>query len=82
MRIQKKVYKTLTNNQSQGDWIEHLKEDAQFIDNNINKNVAKEMTKLRYKKIIKKKIRQKVFGNLKTVQQSHSNVKDIIYDTS
>ena len=39
------------------------------------------MTKLQYKTMIKKKIRQKVFENLKTVQQSHSKVKDIIYNT-
>ena len=30
--------------------MEHLKEDVQFIDKNINENVAKEITKLGYKK--------------------------------
>ena len=75
----RKVYEALKNNPSKEDWIEHLKGDVQ--DKNINENVAKEMTKLRYKKISKKKIRQKLFGNLKTVQQSHSNVKDMIYNT-
>ena len=30
--------------------MEHLEEDVQFIDKNINENVAKEITKLQYKK--------------------------------
>ena len=79
--LTKKVYETQKINPSKGDWIEHLKEDFQFIDENIDEKVAKEMTKLQYKTMIKKKIRQKVFENLKTVQQSHSKVKDIIYNT-
>ena len=79
--LTKKVYETQKINPSKGDWIEHLKEDFQFIDENIDEKVAKEMTKLQYKTMIKKKIRQKVFENLKTVQQSHSKVKDIIYST-
>ena len=46
MRVQKKVYETLKNNLSKWDWIEDLKEDVQFIDQNINENIGKEMTKL------------------------------------
>ena len=65
--LTKKVYETQKINPSKGDWIEHLKEDFQFIDENIDEKVAKEMTKLQYKTIIKKKIRQKVFKNLMTV---------------
>ena len=65
--LTKKVYETQKINPSKGDWIEHLKEDFQFIDENIDEEVAKEMTKLQYKTIIKKKIRQKMFKNLMTV---------------
>ena len=66
---------------SKGDWIEHLKEDFQFINENINEKDAQEMSKFQYKSMIKKKIKLKVFENLKDVQKTHSKVREICYQT-
>ena len=60
-----------------GDSIIQLKKDYQFINEEINEKEAQEMTKYEYKSMKKTKVRKRVFENLKTIQQTHSKVREI-----
>ena len=60
-----------------GDSIIQLKKDSQFINEEINEKEAQEMTKYEYKSMKKTKVRKRVFENLKTIQQTHSKVREI-----
>ena len=49
--LTKQVYEAQQINSAEGDWIEHLKEDFQFINENINEKKAQEMSKLQCQSI-------------------------------
>ena len=77
----KRVYNEQKINPSRGDWICQLKEDFEFIGEEFTEESANMNTKTDYKKIIKLKVRAKVFEKLKETQSTHSKVSDICYDT-
>ena len=54
----KKVYEAQKTNPVKGDWILQLKEDFQFINEEINEKEALEMSKYEYKSMIKKKVKK------------------------
>ena len=49
------------------EWIIQIKEDFQFINEEINEKEALEISKYEFKSMIKKKVKQRVFENLKTI---------------
>ena len=79
--LTRRIYNAQKSNPVKGDWIQFLKEDFALIGEEINEKIAQDTSSQDYKKIIKERIRQKVFNNLKAIQESHTKVKDIQYDT-
>ena len=77
--LTRRIYNSQKSNPVKGDWIQYLKEDFELIGEEINEKIAQETSKYEYKKIIKEKIRQKVFHNLKANQESHTKVEDTPY---
>ena len=64
-----------------GDWVNHLKDDFAFIEKDVNEEEARSNSKIEYKKVIKTLVKEKVFEKLKNIQDTHSKVKEIIYNT-
>ena len=81
IELTRKVYEAQKINPVKGNWILHLKDDFKFIGEDVNETEAVEKSKFEYKTMIKKKVKLKVFENLKNVQQSHSKVREICYKT-
>ena len=75
------MYNAQKSNPVKGDWIQYLKEDFEFIGEEVNEKLARETTKVDYKNIIKSKIRDEVFKVLKTTQGTHTKVNQIVYNT-
>ena len=47
-----------------GDWVNHLKEDFEFIEKDVNEEEARSNSKIEYKKVIKSTVKEKVFEKL------------------
>ena len=77
----KRVYIAQKTDPVKGDWINYLKDDFEYLGEEVNEEEAMATPRSEYKKLIKDRVRQKVFEDLKAIQSSHSKVKDIFYDT-
>ena len=71
MELTRRVFNDQRDDPVKGDWVNILKEDFNFIGEEINEEDAKSTSKFEYKKKIKNMVRQKVFENLKQVKESH-----------
>ena len=77
--LTKRVYNAQKKNPNKGYWIHYLKEDFNYIKEDIDETEAKEKTKYEYKKLIKRKVREQVFLGLKLVKESYIKVREIQY---
>ena len=79
--LTKKVFKAQMADPVKGDWVNHLKDDFAFIEKDVNEEEARSNSKIEYKKVIKTLVKEKVFEKLKNIQDRHSKVKEMIYNT-
>ena len=74
-----KVYKAQKRKPAKHDWFLTITNDKTKIGLNLNDQQIKSMSKIKYKKILKSKIRANAFNELNKVKESHSKVKNIKY---
>ena len=77
----KRVYDAQKEDPVKGDWINLLKEDFKYIGQDLNEEEAKSTGRTEYKKVIKSKVREKVFIDLNLIKETHSKVQNIQYET-
>ena len=56
-------------------------EDFAFMEKDLNEEEAKSKSKIEYKNLIKTMVKEKVFEKFKNIQDSHSKVKELKYNT-
>ena len=76
----KRVFEAQKNNPTTGDFIELVKKDLEIIGLEYDEAFFCLKTKSELKEIIKKKIRDAAFEELKLLQIKHTKVKDIKYN--
>ena len=76
----KRVYTADRDNPTKGDFIELVKEDLESIGEPFDENGIYSKYKSLFKQIIKRKIRDPAFRNLKDIKNSQSKIRDIVYD--
>jgi hypothetical protein len=77
--IVKKIYNAQKNRPCKGDWINIIDNDFEALKLNINEDIIMNMTDREYKKIIKYKVREKAYIDLRSKQKTHKKVKEIQY---
>ena len=77
----KQVYNEQKVNNINFDWINQLKEDFIFIEEEFTEEYDKKNSKTEYKIIVEQKVRNKVFAKLKETQRKHIKVSEICYNT-
>ena len=75
----KRVFKAQKNTPTTGDFIKLVQKDLEIIGLEYDEALFCLKTKSELKAIIKKKIRDAAFEELKLVQEQHTKVKDITY---
>ena len=76
----KKIYMAQKENPMKYEWIKLLEKDFELIGETADDSKIKLMKKKKYKKIIKEKVTKAAFESLQAKKNSHSKVKNIIYD--
>ena len=76
----KRVFNAQKDNITPGDFLELVKGDLANIGEAFDEESIMLQTKPQYKNHIKKKIRAKVFEDLKAMQMGHSKIRGIKYD--
>ena len=76
-----RVYNAQKANPVWGDWVTCLKEDLNYLGEEVIEEKAKTTSEVDYKKTITDQVGQKVFEDLKKVKSSHNKVKHICYHT-
>ena len=76
----KKMYEKQKKNSTKGDWFQLLKEDFNFIEEDMDEEKIKTMSKQEYKQKIKVLVRKASFKVLNEEKQGHKKVKNIVYD--
>ena len=64
---------------SKGDWCELVKQDMEKINITIDEESMCGMGKTQFKSIVRKSVMSVVFNSLKTVQLTHTKVRNILY---
>ena len=77
----KRVFEAQKQQTTKGDWIELIKGDFQLIEEQFNEDNIKAMSKNKFKRYIKEKIRKAAFKYLTRLQSSHSKIKHIKYES-
>ena len=72
-----RVFETQNRNRNKKDWVTSVEKDIEELELNISFEEIKEMTKDRWKNIVKNTIQQKTFMKLEAKKQTHSKVKDL-----
>ena len=75
-----KIYEAQKIKPSSGDFINLVKNDFETIGLEMNELEIKQISKQKFKKMIKSKVRDAAFSYLKSLQMSHSKMKDIQYE--
>ena len=76
----KRVYKAQKESPTPGDFVELVKEDLNVIGEAFDEETIFMRSKDQFKTIIKEKIRQSAFRDLKNLQMKHSKIMNIQYD--
>ena len=77
----RKVYQAMKEDPSKDDWVNLVKTDLEDIGMNPDSDVEiSVMSKDEFKKLVKKKVREKTFKYLEGIKQSHKKVKDVVHD--
>ena len=72
----KRVYEAQKMSPSKGDWIELVKNDFEIVfGKEFGENLIKNMSKIKFKKLIKLKIQKVAFDYLIDLKNSHSKIK-------
>ena len=77
----KKFYEVQKINPSTGDFIEIVKQDCEKIGLDLSDEEISQISKQQFRKIVKSKILKAAFLFLKTLQKTHSKMKNIEYDS-
>ena len=78
--LTKRIYCAQKNDPTPGDFTELLAKDFEMIDEIQNDETIKRTNSNSYKQFIKSKIRMRALKYLKSFQQTHSKVKEIVYE--
>ena len=78
--IIRKIYNKQKQQPSKGDWINLLKEDFAFIEENMDEMKIAEKSEQSYKNEIKEKVKNATFKEYIRLKKTHSKIKDITYD--
>ena len=76
----KKIYKAQSRNPSPGDLVELLKSDFEMIEETFDEKSIVNTSVDSYKKFIKSRIRAAALKYLNQIKETHSKVKDIVYE--
>ena len=61
------------------DWSNIVKEDMNKISLNLSNEDISMLPKYKFKVMVKKHVRKRVFSELETIKQGHSKVRDIVH---
>ena len=75
-----RIYQAQKSNPSPGDFVNLVQKDLEILGLSISESEMKQTTKSRLKKIIKEKVENAAFEHLKSLQQSHSKMKNLKYE--
>jgi hypothetical protein len=78
--LTKRIYNQQKLDPTSGDFYLLVKEDFNSINEVLDENEIKKVTEKVHKDSIKKKVKLAAFNYLTEIQQSHSKVKDILYE--
>ena len=73
----KRVYRAQKESPSQGDFINLVKSDFDFIGISFNEDVFCQMSQIQYKSMIHKKLYAAALNEFTLLQAQHSKVRDI-----
>ena len=76
----KKIYKAQARNPTPGDLVELLKSDFEMIEETFDEKSIVNTSVDSYKKFIKSRIRAAALKYLNQIKETHSKVKDIVYE--
>ena len=76
----KRIYKAQKENTSKGDFVELVRKDLDMIGEVFDEEAIILKNKTTFKAHIKIKINEAAFQELKTIQSTHTKVKEIIYE--
>ena len=79
--IIKKVYLAQKKQPSEGDWVKLVDIDKKDLDMMYEDSAIARMSSEDYLDIVKSKVRQKAFAELRQIQQGHEKVRHIQYDS-
>ena len=74
-------YNAQKKNPLEGDWVKMVEKDFEVLGLGINESEIRNCTKSQYKSMVKRKLRDHMFSELKRVQSEHSKIKIIEYRT-
>ena len=77
--LTKRVYNAQKKNPLEGDWVKMVEKDFEVLGLRINESEILNCTKSQYKSVVKRKLRDHMFSELKRVQSDHSKIKIIEY---
>ena len=75
----RKIYEKHKTTPTKGDWFQLLKEDFQFIEQELDDEKIKLQTKEEYKKQVKEWVRKSAFKFFNKEREGHKKVKNIVY---
>ena len=75
-----KIYQAQKINPSPGDFVKLVQNDLELIGLKITESELKQTTKLRFKKMVKENVQKAAFNYLKSLQESHSKMKNLNYE--
>ena len=80
--IIKQVYEAQRKEPCKGDWITLINDDMTKYDIKLSDEAIKDMTDIDYKKLIKRKVREKSFNELENIKRNHDKVNTIKFGQS
>ena len=76
----RKIYEKQKTTPTKGDWFELLKEDFKFIEQEMDDEKIKSITKEQYKKQVKQWVRKAAFKFFIKEKEGHKKVQNIVYE--
>ena len=73
----RKVYETQKENPVKGDWATQIKEDLHMIGLLVTENDIITLTKIQYKTLVKKHVKNDAFKKFKEKQEGHIKISHI-----
>ena len=75
----RRVFEAQQKNPCKGDWCELVKEDMDMLNIDIDEEAMCGMSKAQFKSLVRKHVISATFTSLKTIQLSHTKVRNIQY---